>query len=129
MGEVREKARNVWFETEFLPSFEEKMQNPEYPNQAILSERQAEICHKYMDETDCRSDNGKWFVTYKKQIGGTVWYVHTAGRYTFLKRHFEPYRGHHGLNGRVRCRRLDRREDIEYFGRENYFKAIGGVMV
>lgn len=124
MGKYTEKPRNEWFETTFLPSFEDKMHNPEYLNQAILSEKQAQICHKYMDEQECRSNYGKWFTTYRKQVGGTIWSVTTSGRYTFLHRSFVPYRGHHGLNGRVRCRRLDRREDIDYYGREVYFKTL-----
>lgn len=124
MGKFTEKPRNEWFEETFLPSFEDKMHNPKYPNQVILTDRQVDICHRYMDEEECRSDYGRWFVNYRKQIGGTVWYVHSAGRYTFLRRQFVPYRGHHGLNGRIRFRRLDRREDIEYYGREAYFNAF-----
>lgn len=114
-GFYTEKPRSRWFEETFLPSFEEKLHNPKYPNQVILSERQADICRQYMDEQESHTDYG-WHTVYRKQVGGTVWYIATAGRYTFLKRHFEPYRGHHGLNDHIRCRRLDRREDREDFG-------------
>lgn len=118
-----EKSRNSWFEETFLPSFEDKMHNPKYLNQTILSERQADICRRYMDSYDNRSGNGRWITSYTKTVGGTVWYIYSAGRYTFLCRYFVPYRGHHGLNGRVRCRRLDRRDDIDYYGREAFFKV------
>lgn len=109
------KPRNVWFEDTFLPSFEEKMHDPKYPNRVILSDRQAEICIRYMDEQECKGDYG-WHTTYEKKVGGTVWYLHTAGRYTFLSRHFVPYREHLGIGERIKMRRLDRREDREDFG-------------
>ena len=121
-GFYTEKKRNSWFEETFLPSFEAKMHNPKYPNKTILSDKQAEICHKYMDERECKSDYG-WHTTYSKTVGGTVWYVHTTGKYTFLSRHFVPYRGHLGINERIRMRRLDRREDREYF------KSIGKAVI
>ena len=107
-----EKPRSEWFEEVFLPSFEDRMHNPKYPNQTILTERQADICIKYMDEKECKGDYG-WHTTFSKKIGGTTWYIHKAGRYTFLSRSFEPYRGHHGIGQRIMMRRLDRREDME----------------
>lgn len=114
-GFYTEKKSNRWFEETFLPSFEEKMHNPKYPNQTILSERQADICRKYMDEKENKGDYG-WHTTFSKKVGGTVWYIHTAGRYTFLSRHFVPYREHLGIGERIKMRRLDRREDREDFG-------------
>lgn len=113
-GFYTEKKRNEWFEEVFLPSFEEKMHNPKYPNQTILTERQAEICIKYMDEQETKGDYG-WYTTFSKKVGGTEWYIHKAGRYTFLSRRFIPYRGHLGIGERIKFRRLDRREDREYF--------------
>ena len=106
-----QKPTNKWFEETFLPSFEDKLHDPKYPNKTILSEKQAEICFRDMDERECKGDYG-WHTTFSKKIGDTTWYVYTAGKYTFLSRHFEPYRKHLGIGERIKMRRLDRREDI-----------------
>lgn len=114
------KKRNEWFEETFLPSFEAKMHHPKYPNQTILSDKQAEICRRYMDEEEVHTGYG-WKTSYYKTVGGNRWYIYSQGRYTFLCRSFEPYRKHKGINGRIPMRRWDRIEDRKYFG-ESYMK-------
>ena len=72
---------NKWFEETFLPSIEARMNNPKYPNQAIISEKQGYICEKYMKPTnpDC--------ITYFYNVGTKHYSMHRAGRYTFLSMH------------------------------------------
>lgn len=69
---------NKWFEETFLPSLEQRMNNPKYPNQMILSERQAMVCEKYMKPTnpDC--------IVFNYEFGTKHFWMNRAGRYTFL---------------------------------------------
>jgi len=75
---MTQQKRNTWFEETFLPSQEARMTNPKYPYQVILSERQAMVCEKYMKPTtpDC--------IVYKYEFGTKHFWMHRAGRYTFL---------------------------------------------
>ena len=38
-------SKGNWFTESFLPSLEKRMKNSKYPNQCILSEKQAEVCY------------------------------------------------------------------------------------
>ena len=78
---------NKWFEETFLPSIETRMNNPKYPNQAIISEKQFEICVRNMKgEQHIDSDYRKAFMTYTYQIGKTIYMAYQQGRYYFLHR-------------------------------------------
>jgi hypothetical protein len=72
-----------WFEEVFLPSLESKMNNPKYPNSCILSEKQAEICYKYMKAKSCRGDYGG-FTNYEITIGGKYYQMTQRGKYHYL---------------------------------------------
>lgn len=78
------KKRNTWFEETFLPSLEARMNNPKYPNQCILSERQQIVCEKYMDEKFCSGINGRDFYIYTYDLGTKHYTMHFAGKYAFL---------------------------------------------
>lgn len=74
-----------WFEEVFLPSCEEKMNNPKYPNQMILSEKQMMICEKYMKAVNCCDVSyGKEFITWKYQTGTKSYTMTHRGKYYFL---------------------------------------------
>lgn len=72
-----------WFTDVFLPSLEKRMNNPKYPNQCILTPKQANICYKYMDTKDCHGDYG-WFSIYEITVGNKKYQVSKAGKYIFL---------------------------------------------
>lgn len=72
-----------WFKTVFLPSLEARMTNPKYPNQIILSPKQADICYKYMNSVQCHGDYG-YFTIYEIKIDGKLYQMTTRGKYTFL---------------------------------------------
>ena len=74
-----------WFTEEFLPSIEKRMTNPKYPNQAILSVKQADVCYRYMtskQHSDC--SYGKRFTTYEVTANGKKYMMTERGKYTFL---------------------------------------------
>lgn len=72
-----------WFTEVFLPSLEKHMNNPKYPNQCILSLKQAEICYRYMNERYCSGDYGG-FYNYEIQVGNKYYQLTKRGKYTFL---------------------------------------------
>ena len=72
-----------WFVGEFLPSLEKRMDNPKYPNTCILSALQAEVCYKYMESIQCKSDYG-WFYVYELKVGNKAYQMKKVGRYIFL---------------------------------------------
>lgn len=80
--------RNTWFEETFLPSLEKSMNNPKYPNSCILSEKQSEVCAKYMDECTHTDLYGKSFRTYEYNINSGSCRKHYQltfnGRYRIL---------------------------------------------
>jgi hypothetical protein len=73
----REMTKNTWFEETFLLSLENRMDNPKYPNQCILSERQADICEKYMKYD-------RYYNKYTYEVGTKSYTMRAVGRYTFL---------------------------------------------
>ena len=73
---MAQQKRNAWFEETFLPSLEARMNNPKYPYQVILSERQEIICLKYMKEV---YDNH-----YVYKIGTKEFDMSRRGRYIFM---------------------------------------------
>ena len=76
---------NEWFVGEFLPSLEKRMTNPKYPNKCILTEKQAEVCYRYMKPVQHKDVNyGTWFYTYEFETETKKYLMHFAGRYTFL---------------------------------------------
>ena len=78
---------NKWFEEKFLPSLEQRMNNPKYPNSCILTDKQFEVCTRYMEAQGCwDSDYRKAFTVWKYQIGRTKYMVWQKGRYFFLDR-------------------------------------------
>lgn len=74
-----------WFETVFIPSICERMNNPKYPRSAILSDKQADICRKYMNAKQCHGDYG-WFTIYESEIDGVVYQLTFRGKYAILSR-------------------------------------------
>lgn len=74
----------AWFKNEFLPNLEKRMNNPKYPNQCILTEKQAEICYKYMKAVYCRGDYGG-FYNYEIEADNKKYVMTKRGNYTFLR--------------------------------------------
>lgn len=72
-----------WFIETFLPSLERRMTNPKYPNQCILSDKQAEICYKYMGSRSCRGDYGT-FTNYEITVKNKYYQMTKRGKYHFL---------------------------------------------
>lgn len=75
--------KNEWFEKSFLPSLEARMNNPKYPNQCIISQKQADICYKYMREQQHSGDYG-CFSTLEYKTDCKFYQVTFRGRYIFL---------------------------------------------
>lgn len=74
-----------WFVKEFLPSLEKRMTNPKYPNRCILTEKQAEVCYKYMKAVQHKDASyGKCFSTYEFETEIKKYQMSFAGRYIFL---------------------------------------------
>ena len=73
-----------WFTEVFLQSLKERMNNPKYPNQCILSQKQADVCYKYMKSKQCCDDYGRWFCTYELTYNGECYLMSFRGKYTFL---------------------------------------------
>lgn len=75
-----------WFENVFLPSQIDraKKQDPKYGWCVILSEKQADICYRYMDPKDHHGEYG-WFSMYHYSITGYRFTVYKQGRYTFMR--------------------------------------------
>ena len=65
-----------WFEDTFLPSFIPRMKNKKYPNQAILTEAQYNICYRYMTQA-------KYGLTYESSKFSVI--VWENGRYKFIR--------------------------------------------
>lgn len=79
------KKHNKWFEETFLASLEAKMTNPKYPNQVILSEAQAMICEKYMENKSlCGIDYNGYFTSWTYDIGQKHYSMTQRGKYSFL---------------------------------------------
>lgn len=93
---------NKWFEETFIPSFFDKMKNPKYPGRALLSDRQFEICTRYMD---C----GRYCWTYKTNKVSVS--VYTQGRYNFISIHRYPYR----VDNRISWARFERQEIQKHY--------------
>lgn len=77
------QKRNEWFENIFLASQKERMNNPKYPNQCILSPKQEYICEKYMVSNWHLSDYGG-FYTYEYKTDDEKYLMYFRGKYTFL---------------------------------------------
>lgn len=75
---------NKWFTDVFLPCFDSRMNHPKYPNRCILSEKQADVCHKYMNAKQCHSTYNKWYNIYEAETETAKYTMYKAGRYTFL---------------------------------------------
>lgn len=60
-----------------------KRNDPKYGNRVILSEKQADICMRYMEPRECHGDYG-WFTIYHYEITGYSFTLWCQGRYTFL---------------------------------------------
>lgn len=82
---MKNTNKNEWFETVFLPSFDSKMNNPKYPNRVILSEKQADICLRYMKSRECCDTYGRYFSVYNYDVGTRHYCMWFAGKYTFLE--------------------------------------------
>ena len=75
----------TWFVNEFLPSLEQRMTNPKYPNSCILSEKQADVCCRYMKSEQHSGVDYNWvFTTYNLTVGNKTYTLSTKGSYTFL---------------------------------------------
>ena len=81
---TKKESAMKWFTETFLPSLESRMDNPKYPNQCILSEKQAEVCYRYMESTQHRGDYG-WFTNYSIKVGTKVYKMYSQGKYIFLR--------------------------------------------
>lgn len=74
-----------WFKDTFLPSLEKRMNNPKYPNSCILSQKQADVCYRYMKCKQHKGDYGT-FATYEYETEKALFQMSFAGKYTFLKK-------------------------------------------
>ena len=76
-----------WFLEEFLPSQEVRMNsNPKYPNSCILSQKQAEICYRYMEPHYCKGDYGGFYNYEITTPDGKFFQMTSRGKYIFLNR-------------------------------------------
>ena len=75
-----------WFLETFLPSLESRMNNPKYPNQAIITERQFDVCLKYFKPRQCYGDYG-CFTNYEFETDKARYQICERGRYVFLYRY------------------------------------------
>lgn len=74
-----------WFTEVFLPSLEKRMNNPKYPNQLILSDKQYDVCLRYMNDKQCHGFYG-WFTIYEIEVDNIQYTVTDRGRYHFLSK-------------------------------------------
>lgn len=77
-------AKANWFEEVFLPSLEKRMNNPKYPNQVILTDKQEQVCERYMTYKPCVDLYNRDFGIYIYNVGTKHYTMTFAGRYTFL---------------------------------------------
>lgn len=76
--------KSKWFDDVFLPSVTERMEsNKKYPNTMILSEKQEDICLRYMEPKQCYGDYG-YFTNYTYSLNGYKYLLYKQGRYSFL---------------------------------------------
>ena len=105
-----------WFDNIFLMSFEDKMNNPKYPNQCILSDGQVRVCERYMEShSGSTMSYHKPFLYYTYKVGCREYRLEFRGRYAFLHRCRVAYKMED--RQRIHFRRLDRKEDRIYFER------------
>jgi hypothetical protein len=78
-------AEMKWFTEVFLPSMieKEKKQPEKYRGQVILSDKQVDICRRYMNEKQCHGDYG-YFTVFEFEAGSHRFQLCEAGKYTFL---------------------------------------------
>lgn len=111
--------KNDWFDNVFLPSFDDKMNNPKYPHQCILSAKQADICAKYMEAKEGHnSDYNKRWVFYVYHVGCREYTVWSVGKYTFMKMLRFPYKINNRLIQKMRWNRQEMMEDKVGFYKE-----------
>lgn len=75
-----------WFLEQFLPSLEKRMNNPKYPNQAIITPNQFEVCLKYFRPRQCYGDYGCW-TNYEFETDASKYQITQQGRYIFLSKY------------------------------------------
>ena len=75
-----------WFLETFLPSLEKRMNNPKYPNQTILTDKQLDVCLKYFKPRQCHGDYG-CFTNYEFETKTTSYQIFFRGKYNFLSKH------------------------------------------
>ena len=72
-----------WFLEVFLPSIEKRMNNPKYPNQAIITRNQFDVCARYFQSVQCHSDYG-WFTIWEYRTEEAHYQITFRGQYIFL---------------------------------------------
>lgn len=77
--------KNDWFLETFLPSLERRMNNPKYPNQAIITDKQFDVCLKYFKPRECCGDYG-CFTNFEFETDKAFYQIFFRGRYTFLSK-------------------------------------------
>lgn len=76
-----------WFKTVFIPSICKRMNNPKYPCSAILTEKQSDICRRYMNARQCCDINyNTWFTVYEITIDDCHFSLREYGRYNIISR-------------------------------------------
>lgn len=81
------KKKNNWFVDTFLKSFEDsgKFNNPKYPGQAIISDKQMEICYKYMEPHQYKEMDYKiYFTILELRVNNKLYTAQRRGKYNFL---------------------------------------------
>lgn len=75
-----------WFLEVFLPSLEGRMNNPKYPNQAIITHNQFDVCRKYFSAVQCHGDYG-WFAVWEFRTEEANYQITFRGKYIFLTKY------------------------------------------
>lgn len=117
---------NKWFKEVFLPNVTKTMENnKKYPYTMILSDKQADICYKYMEAKECKGDYG-WFTNYYVESDGKKYMMYTQGRYTFLRFSFLPVKTYNIENDETEELILSttNKEEYEKWLKENVVKDI-----
>lgn len=72
-----------WFLGTLLPSLEKRMNNPKYPNQAIITRNQFDVCCKYFHPVQCHGDYGR-FTIWEFATADAHYQITFRGKYIFL---------------------------------------------
>lgn len=77
--------KNKWFDEVLIPSIISRiLENKKYPNSLILSEKQVNVCRRYMERKEEYNLYGKWFSFYEYHVDGFNLTLLKRGRYYII---------------------------------------------